>query len=62
MDDVMDDPTIAEIERWLRERAPASEPTERTDAEGGAADSTESARDQDRPFWPYLESEDFWRE
>jgi len=59
MDDVMDDPTIAEIERWLRERARASEPK---DAEGGATDFTESARDQDRPFWPYLESEDFWRE
>ena len=58
----MHDSTIAEIERWLRECARASECT---DAEGGAADSTNSAdpaQDQDRPYWPYLESEDFWRE
>jgi hypothetical protein len=55
----MDDATIAEIERWLRECARGAE---RKDAEGGAADSTDLAQDQDRPFWPYLESEDFWRE
>jgi len=55
----MHDTTIAEIERWLRESARASE---RTDAEGGAADSTETTQEQERPFWPYLESEDFWRE
>jgi hypothetical protein len=55
----MHDTTIAEIERWLRECARAPE---RTDAEGSAADSTETAPDQDRPYWPYLESEDFWRE
>ena len=58
-DDVMHDPTIEEIERWLRECARASE---RKDAGGGAADSTDAAQDQDRPFWPYLESDDFWRE
>jgi hypothetical protein len=55
----MDDETIAEIERWLRECARASE---RKDAEGGAADADETAHDQDRPYWPYLESDDFWRE
>jgi hypothetical protein len=60
----MHDATIAEIERWLRECARASE---RKDAEDGAADpddpaSTDPAQNQDRPFWPYLESEDFWRE
>jgi hypothetical protein len=58
-DDVMDDPTIAEIERWLRECARAPE---REEAEGGAADSADTAADQSRPFWPYLESDDFWRE
>ena len=55
----MHDPTIAEIERWLREVARASE---RKDAEGGAGDSTDTTQDQDRPFWPYLETDDFWRE
>ena len=55
----MQDATIAEIERWLRECTRASECN---DAEGGAADSTDAAQDDDRPFWPYLESEDFWRE
>jgi hypothetical protein len=55
----MHDQTIEEIERWLRERTQAPE---RTDAEGGAAGSTNTAQDQDRPFWPYLESDDFWRE
>jgi hypothetical protein len=55
----MQDATIAAIERWLRECARASE---RNDAEGGAADATDTAQDQDRPFWPYLESDDFWRE
>jgi hypothetical protein len=55
----MHDTTIAEIERWLRESARASEPK---DAQGGAADSTDIAQDQERPYWPYLESEDFWRE
>jgi hypothetical protein len=58
----MHDTTIAEIERWLRECARMSERSERKEAEGAAADSTETAQDQDRPFWPYLESEDFWRE
>jgi hypothetical protein len=51
--------TIAEIERWLRERARASG---HKDTESGVADSTDTATDQDRPFWPYLESDDFWRE
>ena len=55
----MDDATIAEIERWLQECARASE---RKDAEDRAADSTDTTQDQDRPFWPYLESDDFWRE
>jgi hypothetical protein len=60
----MQDGTIAEIERWLRERAQASR---RADAEGGAADSTDTpqdrgAQDQERPYWPYLESDDFWRQ
>ena len=55
----MHDATIAEIERWLRESARASE---RKEVEGGTADSDDPAENQDRPFWPYLESEDFWRE
>ncbi len=55
----MDDATIAEIERWLRECAQASE---REDAEQAPADSGDAVQDQDRKFWPYLESEDFWRE
>lgn len=55
----MHDTTIAEIERWLRDCARASEHKE---VEGAAADPNESAPDQDRPFWPYLESDDFWRE
>lgn len=60
----MQDGTIAEIERWLRECAEASR---RKDAEGSAADSTATpqdqlAQDQERPFWPYLESDDFWRQ
>ena len=55
----MHDGTIAEIERWLRECARASETGE---AEGRAAESHDSAQDQDRPYWPYLESDDFWRE
>ena len=55
----MHDATIAEIERWLREYARASE---HKDPDGGAADSADTAQDQDRPFWPYLESDDFWRE
>ena len=58
-DDVMHDPTIAEIEKWLRECARASE---HEDAEREAADSTDAVENQDRPFWPYLESDDFWRE
>jgi hypothetical protein len=57
--DVMHDPTIAEIERWLQECARASG---RKDAEGGAADLNDTVQDQDKPFWPYLESDDFWRE
>ena len=56
---VMHEATVAEIERWLRECARASE---RKDTEGSVSDSTETAQDQDRPFWPYLESDDFWRE
>ena len=55
----MHDGTIAEIERWLRECARASETT---DAEGGAPDPPDPAQDQSRPYWPYLESDDFWRE
>jgi hypothetical protein len=59
----MHDATIAEIERWLRECARMSERPERNETEGAAAaDPTDTAPDQDRPFWPYLESEDFWRE
>ena len=58
-DDATHDATIAEIERWLRECARASE---RNDAEGAAAESADPAQDQERPYWPYLESEDFWRE
>jgi len=62
----MHDAIIAEIERWLRECARASE-SERKDAEDNAGDSTDTAssdtaQSQDRPFWPYLDSEDFWRE
>ena len=54
---------IGEIERWLRECARTSERTaEHKEAEGAAADPAEPAQDQERPFWPYLESEDFWRE
>lgn len=55
----MHDATIAEIERWLRERARAAE---RKHAEDDTAESAETSLDQDRPFWPYLESDDFWRE
>ena len=56
----MDDRTIAdEIERWLRENARASE---HTDTEDRAADAPDPAQDQGRPYWPYLDSEDFWRE
>ena len=58
-DDATHDATIAEIERWLRERARASE---RNDAEGAATEPADPAQDQERPYWPYLESEDFWRE
>jgi len=55
----MHDATITEIEKWLRECARSSECA---DAESGAADSTDAAQDEDGPFWPYLESDDFWRE
>jgi hypothetical protein len=55
----MHDETIAEIERWLRESAQASE---RQDAKSGSAENTDTGQDLDRPFWPYLESDDFWRE
>jgi hypothetical protein len=60
----MQDGTIAEIERWLRERARESR---RQDAEASATDSNNAsqdrpAQDQDRPYWPYLESDDFWRQ
>jgi hypothetical protein len=55
----MQDGTIAEIERWLRECARASE---REETERGAAEPKDPAQDQERPFWPYLESDDFWRE
>jgi len=60
----VNDATIAEIERWLRECARASERTDakRDAADSAAADSADPAQDQDRPFWPYLESDDFWRE
>jgi hypothetical protein len=58
----MDDATIAEIERWLRECARASEASEPKDDEDGAADSTDGAQNQDRPYWPYLEGDDFWRQ
>jgi len=58
----MDDPTVLEIERWLRECARASERQDRPDTQGGAADSADAAQNQDTPYWPYLESEDFWRE
>lgn len=54
----MHDSTIAEIEKWLRECAQASE---RKDAEDNAADSIDAAQDQPK-YWPYLDSEDFWRE
>ena len=55
----MHDGTIAEIERWLRECARASD---RKDAERKDTDATDPAQDQERPYWPYLDSEDFWRE
>ena len=55
----MHDGTIAEIEKWLRECAQASR---RKDAEGETPDSPDPAQDQDRRYWPYLDSEDFWRE
>ena len=55
----MHDATIAEIERWLRECARASE---RKEPEGDVAQSDDPAQNQERPFWPYLESDDFWRE
>jgi hypothetical protein len=60
----MHDTTIAEIERWLRECARESErqDAERQGAESGVPDAVDAPPDQDRPFWPYLESEDFWRE
>jgi hypothetical protein len=55
----MHDTTIEEIERWLRECAQAPE---QPDARGSDAKATDPAQDQERPFWPYLESDDFWRE
>ncbi|MFN8633937.1 MAG: hypothetical protein U0893_08795 [Chloroflexota bacterium] len=55
----MQDATIAEIERWLRECARASE---RKDDERGPAASNTDDQQQERPYWPYLESDDFWRE
>jgi len=54
----MEDATIAELEKWLRERARESEHK----AAESAADSTDPAQDQARPYWPYLDTEDFWRE
>ena len=58
----MHDTTIAEIERWLRERARMPERTSEQKNAEGAADPPDPAQDQERPYWPYLESEDFWRE
>lgn len=55
----MQDGTIAEIEKWLRECARTSE---HTDGQDGSAEPKNSAQDQERPYWPYLETEDFWRE
>ena len=55
----MEDGTIAEIEKWLRELAHSPNPH---DAGGGAAEPPDPARDQERPYWPYLDTEDFWRE
>lgn len=59
--DSMHDATIAEIEAWLRACAREAARSE-AEAESGAADAADPAQDQERPFWPYLESEDFWRE
>ena len=65
----MHEATIAEIEAWLRACAretARSEAQAQTQAEAEAArdsaDAADPAQDQERPFWPYLESEDFWRE
>lgn len=63
----MHDATIAEIEAWLREcarEAARSEAQTQAEAEAArdGADAADPAQDQERPFWPYLESEDFWRE
>ena len=55
----MEDATIAELEKWLRERARESE---REATERAAADSTDPAQDQEQRYWPYLDTEDFWRE
>jgi len=55
----MEDATIAKLEQWLRECARESE---RKDAESTAADSTDPAQNQEQPYWPYLDTEDFWRE
>jgi hypothetical protein len=48
-----------EVERWLRERA---QEARRQEAERDAPAPTDPAQEQDRPYWPYLETDDFWRE
>ncbi|MGE3271914.1 MAG: hypothetical protein AB7P40_24380 [Chloroflexota bacterium] len=55
----MHDPTIQEIERWLRECAREAQ---QEAARDGAPDPAEKAPDEERPYWPYLDTEDFWRE
>ncbi|MCC7372774.1 MAG: hypothetical protein IT306_30460 [Chloroflexi bacterium] len=60
----MHDATIQSIEQWLRAaaRQSARSDGERPAADDEAASSADPAQQQDRPFWPYLESDDFWRE
>ena len=55
----MNDETIERIEQWLREQARTPE---RPDDESSPTDAAEPAPEQERPYWPYLESEDFWRQ
>lgn len=60
----MQDATIAEIERWLRACAREAELKSAEDAAASSTDAaaTDPEQQQDRPYWPYLDSEDFWRE
>jgi hypothetical protein len=56
----MHEASIAEeVERWLRERA---EEARQKEAELDAPAPADPPPDQERPYWPYLETDDFWRE